>query len=134
MFETNATIELHHTDAAGAVFFADYFVIAHSAYERFMSSIGFALDQILSRFAFVLPIVHAEADYRRPLSLGDQLSIGLGIEAGNSAFTASYYFKDVRGEVVAVLKTVHACVDKKTGKKRPLPPDLKDALTGMDGA
>ncbi|MBW2109501.1 MAG: acyl-CoA thioesterase [Deltaproteobacteria bacterium] len=128
MFETNATIELHHTDAAGAVFFADYFVIAHSAYERYMESIGFALDQILTSSAFRLPIVHAEADYRRPVSLGGQLSILLRVDPGNSAFTASYDFKDARGEVVAILKTVHVCVDKKTGEKRPLPQDLREAF------
>jgi hypothetical protein len=38
MYTYQTTIRLHHTDAAGVVFFSNLFVIAHDAYESFLES------------------------------------------------------------------------------------------------
>ena len=68
MYHYQTTIRLHQTDAAGVVFFSNLFVIAHDAYESFLES-HLPLNAILSDGVYIIPIVHAEADYLLPLAL-----------------------------------------------------------------
>ena len=126
MFETKTNIKLHDTDAAGMLFFANHFRIAHTAYEAFMKSIGCGLDYIIRASDYLILIAHSEADYKRGLFLGDNLSISLKADSiGQSSFTLSYTFKNSDGNIVAEIQTVHVSVDKKTGNKIPLPDKLR---------
>ena len=58
-------IRLHETDAAGVLFYAHLFRLAHDAYESFMAHIGFPLHALIghgdSAPGLRLPIVRAEA-------------------------------------------------------------------------
>ncbi len=129
MFETPTNVKLHDTDAAGILFFANYFRIAHETYEAFMKSVGCGLDHIINRSDYLLPVAHAEADYKRSLSLGDEFSVSLRAQVGQTSFVLYYAFTDGEGNVVAELKTVHVSVDKKTGKKIPLPEEIRKGFT-----
>ena len=80
MFIHQTTIRLHHTDAAGLLFFADQFKLAHDAYESFMESIGYPFAPLLRTSQYLLPIVHAEADYGAALSTGDKITIQVTAE------------------------------------------------------
>jgi len=128
MFESKTEVRVHDTDAAGAVFFANYFRMAHAAYEALMKSIGCGLDKIINQSDFLLPVVHAEADYKKGLCLGDELTISLKAEVGKSSFVISYQFTDGLGNVAAELKTVHASIDRGTRKTIPIPEDIKTGL------
>jgi YbgC/YbaW family acyl-CoA thioester hydrolase len=128
MFETKTEIMVHDTDAAGIVFFANYFRIAHTAYEALMKSIGWGLDTIINQADFLLPVVHAEADYQKALSLGDEVTISLATDIRKSSFVISYRFSDSKGNAIAALTTVHASISKKTKKKIPMPEGVKKAL------
>lgn len=127
--ETETYVKLHDTDAAGTLFFANYFKIAHSAYERFMQSIGLGLDYIIERSDYLLPIARAEADYESRLCLGDKFTVSLKAELGQASFTLSCLFKDGEGRIAARLRTVHVSVDKKTGKTVPLPEEIRKGLS-----
>jgi YbgC/YbaW family acyl-CoA thioester hydrolase len=129
--ETKTYVKLHDTDAAGLLFFSNYFKIAHTAYEKFMKSIGCGLDHIIETSDYLVPIAHAEADYERGLCLGDKFSVSLKAEIGQTSFTLSYLFKDQEGNVAARLKTVHVTVDKKSGEKIPLPQGLRHGLSAI---
>jgi YbgC/YbaW family acyl-CoA thioester hydrolase len=131
MFETQTLITMDKVDAAGVVFFANHFKIAHVAYEAFMKSIGCGLDKILEKSDFLLPVVHAEADYKKALCLGDELTIALEAEVRNSSFMIAYTFTDGQGNVAAQLKTVHASIDIKTRKIIPMPEDIKKGLATL---
>ncbi len=128
MFEYTTTIKLHETDAAGILFFAHQFRIVHDAYESFMASKGMGLGKLLAAAEFLLPIVHAETNYKAPLRLGDGLKIKLGIKRkGTTSFTLAHeLYKNERlaGDGV----TVHVCLDPRTGKPMPLPASLSDIL------
>jgi len=129
MFETQVDVRLYDTDAAGIVFFANYFRIAHDAYQAFMKSIGHGLDRIIGQSHYLLPIVHAEADYKKPLVLGSTVTVSVKGQVKDTSFVVSYTLKDGGGITVARLQTVHVAMDKKTGKKIALPEEIKKGLS-----
>ena len=131
MFETETDVKLQDTDAAGILFFANHFRIAHTAYEAFMKAIDCSLNHIIRESSYLLSIVHAEADYKGPLSLGDKFSISMRADVGETSFTLSYAFTDANGNVAAEVRTVHVAVDKRTGRKIPLPEKVKNGLSSI---
>ena len=128
MYTYQTTIRLHNTDAAGFVFFSNLFVIAHDAYESFLES-DLPLNTLLSDGAYIIPIVHAEADYLLPLSLSETISVELSLEqTGTSSFNLGYVIKNSKMETAVRLKTIHAVQLKDDGKTIPIPESLRQAL------
>ncbi|MCG6942926.1 MAG: acyl-CoA thioesterase [Thiohalocapsa sp.] len=127
IFEHRFRVALHDTDAAGVLFFAHLLRHAHDAYEAWMAQLGFPLDAMLRDGGLRLPLVHAEADYRRPLRHGDAVTVRLGVAGvGGSAFTVAYRFLDAQGELAASARTVHVGVD--ANGHRTLPDALRRAV------
>jgi 1,4-dihydroxy-2-naphthoyl-CoA hydrolase len=121
-------IQLHEIDAAGVVFFAAYFTIAHQAYEQALLSSGFDLAVLLAAGRHALPMVHAEADYRAPLRYGDVAVISVTCSRiGDRSFTMEYDLRGL-GPTVAHLRHIHACVDIPSGRSTALPGELIAAL------
>ncbi len=132
MFTINTLVRLPDTDAAGILFFGNYFKLAHDAYEAFMESIGFSLRYVIVEADFLVLIAHAEADYKKPLRLGDKLTVQLAVESiSRTSFVLSYVLKDSQETVAATVKTVHVTVDKKSGEKIPLPEKLREKLASV---
>ena len=128
MYTYQTTIRLHHTDAAGVVFFSHLFVIAHDAYESFLES-HMPLSTLLSDEAYIIPIVHAEADYLLPLSLSETISVELSLEqTGTSSFNLGYVIKNSKMETAVRLKTIHAVQLKDDGMTIPIPESIRQAL------
>lgn len=129
-FQHQITIPFQDIDAAGIVFFAHLFRYAHEAYEQFMLDIGFALAEILQQREYLLPLVHAEADYRFPLEHGDSITIFLSVDKiGTSSFTLNYIFQDEKGNERAVAKTVHVVLNAVDKKNSSVPAELQQALS-----
>jgi len=125
-------IRLHETDAAGLLFFNNQFKIIHDAYEGLLEHIGFGFAELIPNKSFFLPIVHAESDYKSPLSVGDALEIETVVEKiGKTSFTLAYKMRDASNKIVGTAQTVHVATDKKTRKKIPLPTDLRTKLEGL---
>ena len=128
-FETRRVIRLKDTDAAGVIFFVNYFVFAHETYELFLEEIGYSLRRIIEQESFLLPIVHAESDYHQMIRVEDEITIVLNVDKiGRTSFTLVYDYFLENQELVGSVKTVHVCVDKTTLKKRPIPEDFQQAL------
>ena len=122
-------VALHDTDAAGVLFFAHLFRHAHDAYEAWMAQLGFPLDAMIRGGDLGLPLVHAEADYRRPMRHGDQVSVTLGVaELGEGSFTIDYRFHLDGGKLAATARTVHVCIQPGEAGPRLLPESLSVAL------
>jgi 1,4-dihydroxy-2-naphthoyl-CoA hydrolase len=129
MFIHKLAAQVHDTDAAGVIYFANFYRMAHTAYEAFMESIGFSIRYFLDEAACLPLIVHSQADYKKPIRTGDKLVIELAVEkVGHSSYGLAYRIKDHNNELVADLKTVHVTVSKKTSAKMPLPADFKERL------
>ncbi|HOP07920.1 MAG TPA: acyl-CoA thioesterase [candidate division Zixibacteria bacterium] len=132
MFETKTNVKLHDTDAAGVVFFANYFRIAHTAFEALMTSIGVSLDYIIREADYLILIAHADADYDRPLLLGEKITISMKTESiGESSFVLIYDFRDSAGKIAAKVRTVHVAVDKNRAEKIPLPEKVRIGLESL---
>lgn len=129
MFSYKINVRFHQTDAAGRLFFGQIFMIAHDVFQELLGSIGLGISSILNESSFILPVVHAEADYKRPIFADETLAIHAQIEElGRCSFTTSYQFFNVEGEMAALVKIVHVAVDRLSKKKIPLPSILKDAF------
>lgn len=129
MYTHQTTIRLHHTDAAGLLFFAEQFNLAHDAYESFMESIGFPFAPLLRASQYLLPIVHAEADFGAALSTGDKIAIQVTAERiGDTSFTLGYALLRNGSESVGSVKTVHVLIDKRTGQAITILPELRARL------
>lgn len=122
-------MKLHQTDAAGLLFFGHQLTICHDAYELFMESISESFFEILNNREYLLAIVHAEADYKQKLSVGDRLRVELTVaRVGESSFTLAYNLYASDNSLAGTGATVHVCVDKKSGKSASLPDGLKNRL------
>ena len=78
---------------------------------------------------YILPIIHAEADYVRPIRVGDELRIDVIVSLlKNSSFELSYKFYKDDDTFAAIAKTVHVCVLKEQFKKIELPKECYDKL------
>ena len=128
MFTIAKRIHLHDTDAAGRLYFAQQFRIAHEAFESFMAELGFPLEQMRAKSRIGLPIVHAEADYKAPVAWGDALTLALQpIRVGQTSFTMRCrLIRD--GQTMGWVTTVHVAVTAKYGRKCALPARLRSAL------
>jgi 1,4-dihydroxy-2-naphthoyl-CoA hydrolase len=124
MFAYSRTIRLKDTDATGLLYFAQQLHLAMEAFEEFLSSRGSPLSSLMTS-AYLLPVVHAESDYKAPLRVGDLIEVSIrGIVLGDSSVTVDYGFARA-GEEVGTARLVHVLVDKATGRSTAIPPQLR---------
>ena len=129
IYQHQIIIPFQDIDAAGILFFAHLFRYSHEAYEQFMSAHHHSLADIIKDGTFLLPIVHAEADYKRPIHHSENITIELGIKnLGTSSFTIQYHLKDNEGGLRAVVETVHVTLDAAQHKPMPIPVSLRKIL------
>jgi len=129
IYQHQITIPFQDIDAAGIVFFTHLFRYAHEAYEQFMSARGHSLASILKEGEYLLPLVHAEADYKQPLHHNENIIIELSVKKlGDSSFTLLYHCIDNTGGIRAIMETVHVTLDASQHKPIPIPESLRAAL------
>jgi len=129
-YEFRYTIGLHDTDAAGVLFSANLITICHLAYESMMAEAGFSMGSILAHGRFGLPLAHVEGDFQKRLTASDDVVIRLRVaELGKASFRLSYEVVNRAGDVCATASTTHVCVETESYRPRPLPDELREALT-----
>jgi 1,4-dihydroxy-2-naphthoyl-CoA hydrolase len=129
----SATVRLANTDAAGRLFFADMFVLAHEAWEACLDTLGFGVQDILKQGEFLTPIVHAESDFCAPVSLGSEIGVSVTCpEVGTTSFTIAFEAKLNDGTLAARLKHVHATIDAATGEPIPVPVSFQELLAQLN--
>lgn len=132
MFKYTVTINIHHTDLVGILYFGRLFEIAHTVYEAFLESKNIHLAHIITTKPYLLPIVHCNADYRRPMYLGEKLQVELTNSAfGEKSYTLQYLFKNSEGLLKANVTTIHAAVDKKTFQSILVPSEVREIVQSL---
>jgi acyl-CoA thioesterase FadM len=97
-----------------------------------MESIGYAFAPLIRNSEYLLPIVHAEADYMKPLATGDRIEIQLKAEKiGNSSFTLAYALVRNRTELVGTVRTVHVLTNRHSGESVSIVPELRRHLEAI---
>jgi 1,4-dihydroxy-2-naphthoyl-CoA hydrolase len=126
------TVRMRDTDAAGVIFFPRLLEMAHDAYERLLDELGVSLADDLAGDGPIAPIGRCEADYRRPMRLGDRLTVEVSVKReGASSYALRYVFRDDDGEEVARAVTVHVAMDRATGRSVPLTEAMKQGLATL---
>lgn len=123
------TVRLHDTDAAGRLFFGHLFRHAHDAYEAFMAQAGLPLEGLIREGEILLPLVHAEADYHRPLCQGDRVQVALAIaEVRTRSFAVAYRLETSDGTLAATAKTVHLQINRDGSPASGLSDRIREAI------
>ena len=134
MYCRMGTVRLSHTDAAGVIFFPRLLEMAHEGWEDYLDEAGFPLSQGIAGPGPLFPIVHCEADYLRPMRLGDTFRHELSVErVGTSSCTLRHSFRSPAGQELARALTVHAAMDRATGASQPLPERVRELLDKLGG-
>ena len=127
MFTTKIKVYFYDADPAGIIFYANIFRFAHVAFEDFIRSQITHRDYFFDR-EYSLTVIHTEADYTRPIKVGDELHGEVFIsQLRNSSFEVycRFYQDDM---FAASTKTVHVCVSKESFEKIALPEELSRML------
>ena len=126
MFCYQTYVKMKDTDTAQIAFFANYYVLAHEAYEQALMHYKQPLSYWLTQSNINLPIVQSQAQYKMPITLGDPLSICLSVlRIGGKSFHLHYeFYKEVcqmkpTTKPVAAVQTVHVAVQNKSSVALP---------------
>ena len=129
MFTHTRSIFLKETDATGVIYFTSLFHYALEAFEVLLSQKESSLSQIFAR-GYLMPIVHAEADYKAPLKVGDLISIDLFLgHVGTTSFSIESKIVQLStGKEAGRVKIVHAFIKQGEEKASQIPSDILDLL------
>lgn len=129
MFVYRTRLRLRDTDATGVLYFSEQFNFAMETFEEFLKEKGFSL-QAMTASPYLLPVVHAEADYFAPLMVGDELEISLVVEhIGTTSIILQYVLRDPKREIeVGRAKIIHVVVDRESRASVPVPDFLRALL------
>jgi 4-hydroxybenzoyl-CoA thioesterase len=126
-FRTMVAVRFGDVDHAGIVFYPQFFVYFHEAFERFWDDNDRPYHRLLDERHVGFPTVHIETDYKLPLRYGDALDIELSVpRIGNRSATFRYTgFRHRDGQLACVASITCACVDMRTMKSVEIPDDLR---------
>ena len=126
------TIRLRHIDAAGVIFYPRLLEMTHEAYEALLDHLGQPLVDTLASGQPIAPIVRCEADYRRPMTMGMELTIEVSVvREGKSSYTMGYTFRDDAGQEMASVQVTHAAIDRETGRSVRLTEKMQQGLSAL---
>jgi 1,4-dihydroxy-2-naphthoyl-CoA hydrolase len=129
MFVHQVTVQLHHTDAYGIIFFANQFKFCHDTFQEWLVSVGLPLPPTRPASGGLLVIVHAESDYLAPIRVGERLSVTYHCERiGTTSVSNAFRLTDRTGAEVGRVRTVHVMIDVATNAKMELPVEWRNAL------
>ena len=128
MFTSKRKINFYDCDPAGILFYAKIYELCHSVYEEMIQS--FVLkENYWTNDDYVVPIIHSEANYKKPLVYNSFVEIELSVSSiSSSAFKLAYSCKNENGELSVEVITTHVFVDKKTWKKKQIKDDVRVGL------
>ena len=130
-FRTTLPARFQDVDAAGVLFFGRIFDYAHMAYEELIATSGFDRVRYFSGGDFLVPIAHAEADYKKPILHGERVTITIDVtRVGRASVTLRYTVTGPDGDLRASVLTVHAFVARATMKPIPIPEPLRGFFLG----
>ena len=121
-------------DRAGILFFSRVFELCHATYEELLLALGSSIDTLFEEYRVGMPLVHAEADFTRPIRLHDRLAIELAVERlGKRSITFGYRIVGADDDALrATAKLVHAFVDLDGFEPTTAPDDFVAGLRQLN--
>ena len=126
------TVRFGETDAAGVVHFLQLFKWCHEAWEESLEKYGIPLQDIFpsshintSQPDVALPVIYSEANYFKPLYVGDSIKIELYPEnIDDSSFILRFEFEK-SGEQIGLIKIKHISINPIKREKCLLPQQIQ---------
>ena len=123
------TVAFDDADGENIVFFANYFRLAHRAFEAWLPTIGITWSEWFASDVYGAPLIHAEADFLGSLKPGQVFLVKIGLgRLGETSVHFEYEFTNENGRSLARLKTSHAFVSRAGTGKVPIPAPLRAKL------
>jgi acyl-CoA thioester hydrolase/1,4-dihydroxy-2-naphthoyl-CoA hydrolase len=127
-FKTQTRLKFRQADPAQMMYFANVFSLAHDAFEEFIVAAGYKWEDWFSDSLHMIPIRHAEADYKSPFIPGQLYEIAVTVASlGTTSFKMKYVFTQ-NNRLHATVTMVHSVLDPKTRQKIPLPTVMSERL------
>lgn len=121
-FESTHRVRFSDVDAAGVVYFSRIHEYCHAAFEDLLRAAEIPLESLLHKTGWGLPLVHSEADYHRPLRLGESLTIQIEVpERTDRRVIFAFRIVDQEGRVRVRARHEHACVGMEDFRPRKVP-------------
>jgi acyl-CoA thioester hydrolase len=115
-------------DAQGVVFNMWYLAYIDDAMTAYLT-VGGLPYQEMAAAGYDVQLVHAELDWRDGLRFGDEAELAVGtVKIGTTSFTLRFDFRR-DGRSVVTAEVVYVCIGTDGSGKRPVPDDLRTALT-----
>ena len=123
------TLRFRDTDAAGIIYFASYFTLAHEALEACMLHYDLGVGRVTRERDYILPLVHADGDFAAPLRVDDEVLIEVSTaKVGTTSFAIAYTMTTPEGTHVCQAQTVHVSLHRERQKPIPLPDEVRTIL------
>ena len=132
MFHYHTHIYLHDTDATGVIYFPNQLRLALEALENFLRPKAWTFNT-LTQAGYLMPVVHAEADYMAPLEMLDQIEIAIWLDKiGTSSFTLCFtYYNQTKKILAGNAKITHVITRQDTKRSAPIPEEFKAILLSL---
>ena len=126
-YRTSIPVRFGDVDHAGIVYYPQFFIYFHEAFEDFFNDNSVSYYHWLGERRIGFPTVHIETDYRLPLKYGDALDIELSVpKIGNRSAAFKYVgYRHNDGQHACTALITCACMNMDTMKSVELPPDLR---------
>ena len=114
------------------IFYPRLLELTHEAYEALLDELDQPLADTLASGQPIAPIVRCEANYRRPMTIGMELTIEVSVvREGKSSYTLGYSFRDDTGQEMATAQVTHAAIDRETGRSVRLTDKMRQGLNAL---
>jgi 4-hydroxybenzoyl-CoA thioesterase len=133
-------VHVHHVrfdeiDAAGIVYFANFFTWCHDAMAAMLAPLDGGYVGLVTRRRLGLPAVHVEADYVSPVRFGDEVRIATTVERiGVSSIALKFALTQgaggAQGGAIATIRHVVVLSNLDELRSRPVPDDVRAVLEG----
>jgi len=130
-FQAAIQVRFQDVDAGGVLFFGRIFDYLHFAYEEMVASSGVDRARYFAGAEYLVPIAHAEADYRSPILHGERIDVAIVVgRVGRASFQLNYRVTGPDGSLRVEATTIHAFVNRETMRPIPIPHALRAFFNG----
>lgn len=133
-FSVTLPIRFSQCDAAGIVYFPNYFDLVHACLEDWYEQVlGFGFTKLVGS-GHGAPIVHAECDFSAPSRMGDRVQLTLLVERLGGASVTYRFIGHADGFERFNAKIVTAFMALATGKAVPILPEIRARIEAYQAA
>lgn len=126
-------MQINDIDAAGIAFTGRLVTIAMEGMEEGLARSGMDFAAIIRAGSFGFPIVHLEADFKRPFRHGDTVDVRISCDGiGDRSYVIKAELRPTGSETPsATLRFTAAVIDMATFKATAVPDAFRSALTAL---